>query len=77
MPEHDVFASRARERGPLPDGSYRVVAAIDDAPFSVTDFTSRDEAIAYANDVEWESHAQSLAIVFDHRFARVHVGTRG
>ncbi len=67
---------RAKKGGAIHADGYRVVVAIEDHALTVEDFPSRAEAVAYANDVEWEAHAHSLAVVFDSNFARVHVGTR-
>jgi hypothetical protein len=74
--DDDAFAARAKEGGQIPAGGYRVVVAIEDEPLRAEDFATRAEAEAYADDVEWEAHARSLAIVFDASFVRVHVGTR-
>ena len=76
MSESDAFIEQARGHGPLARGAFRVVVLESDARFSVRDFTSLEDARAYADDAASESaDAWPIAKVFDERLVVVHQGS--
>ena len=65
----------ARERGAIASNTFRVVVCEASDEISVKNFTSREEAVAYANDAASETDdIPPIAIVFDDQFRVVHSG---
>lgn len=69
------WTEAARERGPIASKGFRVVVCETSGDISGKDFTSREEAIQYANDAASETNDNPpIAKVFDDGFRLIHTG---